>query len=139
MYLHFSYILLSFFLFLFFCLFLFHRATRPRSILNEERNVEKCTSTTQFSQLLYGFARSTAILSLVKIVEHRLEAQVRIKLRPQATMDVIITIMLRTTRKSLTVSLFTIRLGKLRDNNENGKRKEEWCKNSRKFNWSNFG
>lgn len=32
-------------------------------------------------------------------------------------MDVIITIMLRTTRKSLTVSLFTIRLGKLRDNN----------------------
>lgn len=53
-------------------------------------------------------------------------------------MDVIITIMLRTTRKSLTVSLFTIRLGKLRDNNENGRRKEEWCKNSRKFNWSNF-
>lgn len=51
-------------------------------------------------------------------------------------MDVIITIMLRTTRKSLTVSLFTIRLGKLRDNN--GRRKEE-CKNSRKFNWSNFG
>lgn len=53
-------------------------------------------------------------------------------------MDVIITIMLRTTRKSLTVSLFTIRLGKLRDNNENRRRKEE-CKNSRKFNWSNFG